>query len=196
MEATLLVKLGNYLGNIEPGLPIIRIQWQLSAFARWDNNMNDQKPVKRDNQTNLLSLNPHDTFIVENKLALRRMLGLEPADDETDASTPDKVIMLLIRGMTERLVLTDNLSVVLGRADIALGFKPDVDLTPYGASSRGVSRSHARLHLQDHQLFITDLESANGTFMGTEKLSPNQAYPLHAGTNLLLGALSIQVMFS
>lgn len=156
--------------------------------------MSEDRTARRDNQTNLL--NPHDTFIVENKLVLRRMLGLETVEEEAATPTPDKVIMLLIRGMTERLVLANDLAAVVGRADLGAGFKPDVDLTPYGATARGVSRTHARLQLKDHQLFITDLGSANGTFIGTEKLTPNEAYQVHSGSSLLLGALAVQIMFS
>src|SRR5438128_1918600 len=116
-------------------------------------NMNNQPTIRRIGMTAPLAVDAHDTFIMENNLSsLRRLVGGLPAES-ADASMPDRVVMLVVRGMTERVVLTDGLSVVLGRTDLTTGFKADVDLTPYGAVGRGVSRSHARLHLAEHQLF-------------------------------------------
>lgn len=157
--------------------------------------MDEQKPIDNEEELKRLGFKPQDTFIVENKLALRRLLGL-PTTDETEPTIPEREITILIRGMPEKLVLSENLSVVLGRSDLAIGFKPDVDLAPYGAATRGVSRSHARLHMENHQLYVTDLESANGTFLGDERLQPNQPVLVHSGSNILLGALGIQVVFS
>jgi pSer/pThr/pTyr-binding forkhead associated (FHA) protein len=160
--------------------------------------MDDEKPTNDEHDLNHPLLNPNDTFIVENKLALRRLLGLPlSAQDEAVEETPiEQIVILHVRGMTERVVLKNNDPMVLGRADVALNFKPDVDLNPYGAATRGVSRSHARIHFEDHHLFITDLDSANGTFIGSEQLKPNQQYKLPSGSNILLGALAIQVTFS
>ncbi len=158
--------------------------------------MNDEKPAGNDGEKNVSSLNSHDTFIVENKLALRRLLGLPPSPEGEDAVLPEQVVVLHVRGMTEQINLPNNTSVVLGRSDLALGFKPDVDLNPYGAASRGVSRSHARLHFEDHQLYITDLDSANGTFIGDDRLKPNEPYRLHSGNSVLLGAMAVQITFS
>jgi FHA domain len=158
--------------------------------------MEDQKPADSENEKGVSSLNPHDTFIVENKMALRRLLGLSPSSDGEEAALPDYLVLLHVRGMTERVPLADKASVVLGRADLALNFTPDVDLTPYGAASRGVSRTHARLHFENHQLYITDLDSANGTFIGDERLNPNEPVQLQSGNSVLLGALAVQITFS
>jgi hypothetical protein len=104
-------------------------------------------------------------------------------------------LLLVIRGIVERLVLPRDLSITLGRTDMHTRFRPDVDLTPYGALDRGVSREHARLHTENDQLYVTDLGSTNGTFLAGERLQPNTPTLLRKGAELMLGRLAIQVMF-
>lgn len=104
-------------------------------------------------------------------------------------------IILVIRGMVERLMISEDKTVLLGRGDPQSRFNPEVDLTPYGALDRGVSREHARLHVEDGRLYVTDLGSTNGTFLGAKKLKPNEATLIGKGDELLLGRLSVQVMF-
>ncbi len=104
-------------------------------------------------------------------------------------------LILVIRGMVERLVLPDDLSIVLGRSDLQTRYHPDVDLTPYGALDRGVSRGHARIHAEDDRLYVTDLGSTNGTFLGGKRLDAHTPTLIGKGDELLLGRLAIQVLF-
>ncbi len=152
--------------------------------------MQDEK-TEKDSPVDPDSLGPTDTFIISNRQTLRRLLKEQKSDD----LTPDREIILLVRGMTERLIMTDDLSVILGRSDLTTGYRPDVDLMPYGAQGRGVSRSHVRLHVKDSDLYVTDLGSSNGTFVGGQRLAPDEPHQLHRGDNLMLGSLSIQVVF-
>ncbi len=133
------------------------------------------------------------THVMGQERTLHRMLSV-PQTRELHAPSDIKRVTLHLRGMKEQVVLTEERVVILGRADLRSdGFKPDIDLTPYGARERGVSRAHARLHVQDGKLFITDLYSANGTHMGGEKLTAEKAYELHNGDEVLLGALMMRV---
>lgn len=104
-------------------------------------------------------------------------------------------LLLVVRGMIERLDIPEDGTLVLGRSDHQARSHPDVDLTPYGALDRGVSRIHARLHVEDDKLYITDLKSTNGTFMGGERLTPEVPVPVRKGADLLLGRLSIALLF-
>ena len=104
-------------------------------------------------------------------------------------------LILVIRGMVERLTIQEDATVLLGRADHKSRFNPEVDLTPYGALDRGVSREHARLHVDEGRLYVTDLGSTNGTFVGGIQLEPNTPRLIGQGDELLLGRLSVQVMF-
>jgi hypothetical protein len=113
---------------------------------------------------------------------------------ESDSAACEQVVFLVIRGLMERVLLTETQSVVIGRADLNTGFQPDVDLTPYGARGRGISRAHARLHIHQKHLYITDLGSDNGTFIGGKKLSADVPYQLRSGDYVVLGCLNVRVI--
>jgi hypothetical protein len=83
---------------------------------------------------------------------------------------------------------------IVGRVSEGQSILPDVDLEPYAAYESGVSRLHARITVEDSQIWITDLGSANGTRLNDQKLAPHQAYPLSHKDVLRLGRLSIQAL--
>lgn len=83
---------------------------------------------------------------------------------------------------------------IVGRVSEGQSILPDIDLEPYTAYESGVSRLHARIRIEEHTMWITDLGSANGTRLNNEKLTPNQDYPLSNKDVLRLGRLSIQVL--
>jgi pSer/pThr/pTyr-binding forkhead associated (FHA) protein len=98
--------------------------------------------------------------------------------------------------MSEEIFLTEKASVILGRSNPYQGYYPDIDLTPYGGRSKGISRAHARLHLQDDHLYITDLCSDNGTYVAGKRLVPDKPHKLRRGDNIILGCLPIQIDFA
>lgn len=83
----------------------------------------------------------------------------------------------------------------LGRMTEGQPILPDVDLTQYDAFSRGVSRLHAALRLNNQKLVVIDLGSSNGTRVNGQKILPHLEYPLNHGDILALGKLKIQVLF-
>jgi hypothetical protein len=137
---------------------------------------------------------PKNTHILANNFN-RRSLQQGQIQGTATFGT-QRELVLMIRGITRRVIITDKLSVVLGRADANVRYNPDIDLTPYGASERGVSRAHARLHLDGNSLYITDLNSTNGTFIAGKKLNPNEAHIIRQGDELMLGRLPISVQFA
>jgi len=109
--------------------------------------------------------------------------------------TPEKhELILVIRGMIERVKLPEDKVVTLGRSDPSFdGFM--LDLTAHQAVERGVSRVHAKLHMQGDDVFLTDLDSRNGTFINGKRIEANKAVKLCKGHEIQLGNLPIQVMF-
>ena len=81
--------------------------------------------------------------------------------------------------------------ILLGRSDPVRNIFPDVDLTPYGGEKAGVSRRHARLIMQEYQLYLEDLNSTNFTFLNQQKLQPGQLYPVIPGDEIRIGLLAI-----
>lgn len=59
----------------------------------------------------------------------------------------------------------------------------DVDIVGDGR----VSREHVKISLRDNKIVITDLESRNGTFLGSKKLSPHTSEELMGTQMLRLG---------
>jgi hypothetical protein len=104
-------------------------------------------------------------------------------------------ILFVIRGMIERVVMKDNTTATLGRFDTGTIPNAEIDLIPYGAIDRGVSRRHCEVLLRDNQLHVVDLGSTNGTFLAGVRLNPNEPTLLRKGDELLLGRLAVQVLF-
>jgi pSer/pThr/pTyr-binding forkhead associated (FHA) protein len=81
--------------------------------------------------------------------------------------------------------------VLVGRADAASGWIPDVDLTPFGGTPEsGVSRKHVKLVWQGSWM-IEDMNSVNGTFLRGQRLMPFQRTQINSGETLQLGNLQV-----
>jgi CheY-like chemotaxis protein len=73
---------------------------------------------------------------------------------------------------------------------------PTIDLTPFRAAERGVSRRHAIIMARKKFLSIRDLNSTNGTYLNGLRLMPDQDVPLEHGDKLRFGKLEVEVLFS
>ncbi len=84
-----------------------------------------------------------------------------------------------------------RVELVIGRTDRETGWAPDIDLSPFGASStNGVSRRHVRL-IWNGEWQIEDLNSANGTYLNHRRLTPGEPLPLSPGSVIQVGKLFI-----
>lgn len=182
----------------EPAEPAAKVDTAAKAEAPAQPKEADDKDSSSELDHNLgrSPQNKHDTAVLEGKSPFRRALQQKSTGEHQTASLGEnREIILVIRGMVERLILQDDKRIILGRTDVKSRFLPDVDLTPYGALDRGVSREHASLHLDGDRLYVTDLGSTNGTFLSGNKLDPNVPSILRKGDELLLGRLPVQVLF-
>jgi hypothetical protein len=159
--------------------------------------MNDE--LDKDSQpgkTSRLDLNvdSNETIDIPKDSPLFRKIR-NKLDSDAGTASNQRQIVFIIRGITESLPFTESLSAIIGRSDVHSGSSPDLDLTPYGAQERGVSRKHAKLQIVDDQVFITDLNSSNGTFINAVRIEPEIPTPLASGGTVMLGRLSIQVIY-
>lgn len=92
--------------------------------------------------------------------------------------------------------LTGKSSYLIGRYDAAAEVIPDIDLTEWNGAACGVSRRHARIHVDESGVTIEDLESLNETIRNGFRLLPYQRYPLSDGDELRLGSISLLVVLS
>lgn len=86
--------------------------------------------------------------------------------------------------------------VIIGRADLgSTSPKPDVDLTPFGALEKGVSRQHIEVSWRSDLIFITDVGSTNGTLLNGQRLMPGIERILRDNDQLMIGHMPVKVRF-
>ncbi len=84
---------------------------------------------------------------------------------------------------------------VFGRPDPSSGYKPDVDLTPFGGFEKGVSRAHAKLVRTDSGLLLGDLSSTNGTWLNGKRVTPEEPLRVRHGDEIRMGQLVMEIFF-
>jgi pSer/pThr/pTyr-binding forkhead associated (FHA) protein len=115
--------------------------------------------------------------------------GGSPALAPAVAPTTLQRARLLIQPAGVEIAFPDAAQAIVGRADASSNFFPDVDLDQYDALSNGVSRSHARVLLQDGRVLIEDLDTTNGTAVNRQRLAPRQTQPIRDGDEIRFGKL-------
>jgi hypothetical protein len=121
----------------------------------------------------------------------------EPAiSDPSRVARPVKprpgTLALYIMGEEQPLLIRDQGVVNLGRFTAEDRKALDVDLTPYQAHVRGVSRHHAQITSTHDGYSLMDLNSSNGTWINEQPLTSDEEYLLSNGDMIRLGQL---VMF-
>jgi hypothetical protein len=96
----------------------------------------------------------------------------------------------LVFGNGQRVNLpTYDGDMLIGCTDASDRIFPDIDLTPHGGSSAGVSRKHATLTLRNGQWSIRDENSTNGTFLNETRLAAHVPKVLTNQANLRFGTV-------
>jgi hypothetical protein len=103
-------------------------------------------------------------------------------------------IALNVISYGEILTLGESGEITLGRVSEGQPIIPDIDLTPYKAYEAGVSRMHASITINEDEVTIADLGTANGTRINGKKITPQSSYPLKHGDIVTLGKFKIQVL--
>ncbi|MEW6579775.1 MAG: FHA domain-containing protein [Chloroflexota bacterium] len=95
------------------------------------------------------------------------------------------------------MILDVDREIILGRAHSEPSVPlPDVDLSPHGALEKGVSRNHLAL-MRDHDtVVVSDMGSANSTYLNGQRLMPYEPRILRDNDELRLGRLVIRVSFT
>ncbi len=90
----------------------------------------------------------------------------------------------------------DKAEIIVGREDPVSDIYPEVDLTPFGGETGGVSRQHARMNYTEGQWSVTDLNSTNFTKVNGKRLEPNTPEPLHDGAEIHFGRITVTLTLS
>lgn len=119
---------------------------------------------------------------------------------ESEFFGPESILVLRLRGSTETHELRPQDSVhelVIGRSTAGSAMNPDVDLKNKQAADLGVSRFHLSVFYdKDNQaVLVSDLGSANGSFINGQRLLAKEVRVLRHGDELRLGRLVLIVSF-
>src|SRR5579859_2008041 len=94
-----------------------------------------------------------------------------------------------------RLTLPVADSIRVGRTCLQGDVQPDVDLTSFSSAQLQISRLHLQLRRRNGLVYLTDLGSANGTWLNGRRLLPNTELLLRDGDELRLASLVIHVKY-
>lgn len=106
----------------------------------------------------------------------------------------DSWVTLHLLDTGQMLPLTERSEYTLGRISEGQPIMPDIDLAPYQAYARGVSRLHAVMKREGSRVFLMDLGSSNGTYVNGKRLAPNVDHALANGDVVALGKLKFQIL--
>ena len=129
---------------------------------------------------------------VNNLLALAR--PLPPAEAGENLFINHNCVLLQAAPAGTDILITLEHPVELGRTSLCAPGN-GLELSESDALRLGVSRTHCHLEREGNQLYVTDLDSANGTFLNQARLAPQQRYVLKHGDVLTLGTLQLTVSF-
>ncbi len=113
----------------------------------------------------------------------------------SDGPAPWRLIIQVSGKIHQTVGVDVTDKILIGRSAPTSPEIPDLDLDPFGASERGVSRRHAEIRLIEESLFVTDLDSTNGTKLNGFLLPPNQPFRLRHGDELQLGKIRLVIRF-
>jgi len=89
-----------------------------------------------------------------------------------------------------QIELTKTVDLETKKESVIVGRSPESDLIVPHPS---ISRKHCQVEVIDNTLFITDLNSSNGTFINGMRLIPDEKHGLKAGDKLVIGKLDSKV---
>jgi non-specific protein-tyrosine kinase len=104
-------------------------------------------------------------------------------------------LVIFVAGYQEPISVLVKDRVTVGRYKDNMTPGAHVDLDRYGAFEAGVSREHIAVYREGMQYFIEDLGSINGTWVNGERIPANQKVAVEKGSEVVLGSLSIRLMF-
>jgi FHA domain len=117
-----------------------------------------------------------------------------PPSPPSAGAAVDAVVSLHMVDSGQIVNLTGQTEFTIGRTAEGQPILPDVDLSPYEAYAKGVSRLHSALKIHNQRVVITDLGSSNGTRVNGQKIVPHVDYPLNHGDMIALGKFTIQLL--
>jgi len=105
----------------------------------------------------------------------------------------EQQLTFIIPSSRQRLTVPLREQIQVGRADADNDFYPELDLTDYGGGQKGVSRHHAIIEASTSGIALIDLNSTNGTYLNSFRLSGKRPYIIKDGDEIRFGDLLIHI---
>jgi hypothetical protein len=138
-----------------------------------------------------MTVSTHKIHTAENRQ--ENMGNINQTQPPTPASLQSWISLNIVES-GQILPLADRTEFTLGRSAEGQAIVPDVDLSPYNAYAKGVSRLHAVLKLIRDGIVVMDLGSSNGTCLNGNRLKPYDEKPVNHGDEIILGKLKMKVL--
>jgi hypothetical protein len=131
----------------------------------------------------------------EDEIAIRELMSLAIRSNDIIQNQLQEQQIALVFPEIQKQHRVDLKSekLIIGWHDKETDLKPDVDLTNFGAVTKGVSRQHAMLLKTSNDLMIIDLSSRNGTRINGLPLPIEKPMPLKNKSVLHLADLTMIV---
>lgn len=142
-----------------------------------------QRPARKENLPPPLPRPPVDQTMIAPLPAEALAAGQRPVAQAAAKAQPGQPPRLRLKVLKTSMAIpesekvTSQFPLTLGREGCDLNFPED----------RHISRRHAEFSVQGNQIYVTDLASRNGTFIGDQQITPNQPTPLNGAKNVRLG---------
>lgn len=104
-------------------------------------------------------------------------------------------VALIIEHRDSPLIVTIAPSALIGRFVEANPDQPQIDLVPFGAYDKGVSRVHARIVRDSDAFYLEDVGSSNGTWLNGARLEVRTHVRLRSGDFISFGQLGVYIVF-
>lgn len=112
---------------------------------------------------------------------------------------PIRGVAIYLAGDIKPIAILYDDEFILGRVsdnkEELAGDEPIVDLRPYGALEKGVSRRHLLIRRAGEGYEVMDLGSTNGSYLLDKRMVPNQPYPLSHGDLIRMGKMRLFITF-
>ena len=105
----------------------------------------------------------------------------------------ERPLTFIIPSSRQRLLISLQKKIQVGRTDEESDFYPELDLTSYGGGQKGVSRHHAVIEASTNGIVLIDLDSTNGTYLNSFRLSGKRQYLIKDGDEIRFGDLLIHI---
>lgn len=126
--------------------------------------------------------------------ASRAEVASRPVPGKPPRPEGEAAVTLFLLEADVKLPLVEREEFTLGRVTEGQPLIPEIDLSPYGAYEQGVSRLHAVISIHEGGVTITDLGSANGTWLNGVRITPHTPQPLKHGDFVTLGKLKLRAL--